>query len=177
MSRDVPDHLNQQPVQIPQGLFDFSSGTLNYTVGEKHKSTTNSKAAYLLHCRKLHLPRILWTIFERKEFTPSFWIPRSTNPQDFSFSGQEESWHWMPQSRRESTVAEKADSQVLHSNARKSWASTQVVSTGESWGSIDEQRLQRRRRRRSWVIMKEYWVQEGFMEYPSEGETKRTYWR
>jgi hypothetical protein len=51
------------------------------------------------------------------------------------------------------------------------------VSTGESWGSIDEQRLQRRRRRRSWVIMKEYWVQEGFMEYPSEGETKRTYWR
>jgi hypothetical protein len=59
-------------------------------------------------------------------------------------TGQEESWHWMPQSRRESTVAEKADSQVPYSNARKLWAPTQVVSTGESWGSINEQQLRRR---------------------------------
>jgi hypothetical protein len=70
MSRDVPDLLDQQPVQIPQGLFDFSSGTLNYTIGEKHKPTTNSKAAYLVHRRERHF--LLGTIFERKEFTRSF---------------------------------------------------------------------------------------------------------
>jgi hypothetical protein len=67
MSRDVPDLLNQQPVQIPESLFDFSWGTLNYTIGDKHKSTTNSKGC---------IPRASWETPFSPNSVNNFWKKR-----------------------------------------------------------------------------------------------------